>query len=97
MTVAIDTLKLAERLEGCGFTWRQASTLAHVVNEMLVECGRSCDPGLEIHRRLDFELAKLNAEHQLAAAKASTRRWMIGGGVLYLIAQVAIMAVVLAR
>jgi hypothetical protein len=98
LTAAIDTLKLAKRFEGFGFTWRQASALARFMNEVLVECGRSTGAELAIAQRLDLELAKLRAEQELAAAKASTRRWMIGGGLLYVVLNVAqVVMVALAR
>jgi hypothetical protein len=90
LTAAIDTLKLAKRFEGCGFTWRQASALARLMNEVLVECGLSTGAELAIAQRL----AKLRAEQQLAAAKASTRRWMIGGGLLYVALNVALVVMV---
>jgi hypothetical protein len=73
MTVAFDTLKLADRLEAAGMPSQQAKGVAAALAE-------AATANLVTREYLDLRLSELRAETKadLAEAKAEILRWIIG-------------------
>lgn len=73
MSVAFDTLKLAQRLEAAGFPAKQAQDMASAISDTIVETVVTRD-------YLDLRLTELrgNTNTSLAELKADMMRWMFG-------------------
>jgi hypothetical protein len=73
MTVAFDTLKLADRLEAAGMPSQQAKGVAAALAE-------TATANLVTREYLDLRLSELRAETKadLSEAKAEILRWIIG-------------------
>jgi hypothetical protein len=73
MTIAFDTLKLADRLEAAGMPPQQAKGVAAALAE-------TATANLVTREYLDLRLSELRAETKadLSEAKAEILRWIIG-------------------
>jgi hypothetical protein len=73
MSLAFDTLKLAQRLEAAGFPAKQAQDMAAAISDTIVETVVTRD-------YLDMRLAELRGTTttNLAELKAEMMRWMFG-------------------
>lgn len=73
MTVAFDTLKLADRLEAAGMPPQQAKSVASALAE-------TATANLVTREYLDLRLGEVRAETRadLSEAKAEILRWIIG-------------------
>jgi hypothetical protein len=73
MSVAFDTLKLAQRLEAAGFPAKQAQDMASAIADTIVETVVTRD-------YLDLRLTELRGDTNtnLAELKADMMRWMFG-------------------
>jgi hypothetical protein len=71
VSIAFDTLKLADRLEAAGMPPQQAKGVAAALAE-------TATANLVTREYLDLRLAPLATKAELAEAKAEILRWIIG-------------------
>ena len=69
MSVAFDTLKLAQRLEAAGFPSKQAQDMASAISDTIVETAVTRD-------YLDLRLG--DVQREIADLRAETLKWMFG-------------------